>query len=244
MDGRQLVLVGAPVDEHAAAAEPRPVRRELLRRRRRRLLRRLQRRTAGPLDRVRDLPAVLPQPLLQGHGRRRSRGRSASPRRRSAATCYAADAAAAVPLRAFGRPRARARRSCAAAVRYPTTGHTAPTTSSCSATRCWSPRSRPRRRAPPRLPPGGHVGAVVDPRARRRAPRTSSRTRRSGSRRSMRRRTPRSRSGPCSHTGELADELTIRVFAGEATVTRSLYEDAGEATGPTPAAPSRATARR
>ena len=87
VDGRQLVLVGAPVDEHAPAAEPRPVGRELLRRRRRRLLRRLQRRAAGALDRVRDLPAVLPQPLRARAPCRRSRGRSASRGRRSVATC-------------------------------------------------------------------------------------------------------------------------------------------------------------
>ena len=51
VDGRQLVLVGAPVDEHAPAAEPRPVGHRVLRRRRRRLLRRLPRAScwrAGP----------------------------------------------------------------------------------------------------------------------------------------------------------------------------------------------------
>ena len=87
VDGRQLVLVGAPVDEHAAAAEPRAVRRELLRRRRRRLLRRLRRRAAGALDRVRDLPAVLPQPLLQGHGPAGAVGVRRAVGDASAATC-------------------------------------------------------------------------------------------------------------------------------------------------------------
>ena len=72
------------------------------------------RRAARALDGVRRLPAVLPQPLGEGHASRRSRGRSASRTRahlpRHAA---AAHAAAAVPLHAVrGGATAPARRSC------------------------------------------------------------------------------------------------------------------------------------
>ena len=58
----QLQLVGAPVDEHATTPEPRPLRRRLGRCRRGRIRRRHERRAPGPLDGVRGLPTLLPQP--------------------------------------------------------------------------------------------------------------------------------------------------------------------------------------
>ena len=62
LDGGQLLVVGAPLDEHAAAAEPRALGRRLDRRGRGRLRGRHERRASGALDGVRGLPAVLPQP--------------------------------------------------------------------------------------------------------------------------------------------------------------------------------------
>ena len=58
---------------------------------------RRDRRAAGALDRVRHLPAVLPQPLGAGHASRRSRGRSASRTRRSCREHAAAAACGCVP---------------------------------------------------------------------------------------------------------------------------------------------------
>ena len=186
VDGRQLVLVGAPVDEHAAAAEPRAV----------------GRRAGCGVDvggffgdcngelLARWTEFGIFQPFCRnhsgnGHARRRSRGRSASRGRRVLPRhAAAADAAAAVPVQRCSRRRtAPARRSCGRCCSStPTTRRpTRPTTSSCSATRCCvAPITRPGHRAPARLPARRHVGAVVDRRACRRARRTCSRTRRSG----------------------------------------------------------------
>ena len=169
VDGRQLVLVGAPVDEHAAAAEPRPVRDRL-----------------GGVDvggffgdatgellarwtEFGDLPAVLPQPLGDGHARAGAVGVRRAVGDASAATCcwlrmrllpylYTAVRGGAI---------APARRSCGrccSSIRR-TRRRTRPTTSSCSA-RAAGGADRPARdRAPARLPARGHVGALVDRRA-------------------------------------------------------------------------------
>ena len=81
LDRRQLLVVGAPVDEHAAASEPRARRAWPGSASTSAASRRRDRRAAGPLDRARHLSAVLPQPLGLGHaaagavGLRRARTR-------------------------------------------------------------------------------------------------------------------------------------------------------------------------
>ena len=180
LDGRQLVVVGAPVDEHAPAPEPRAVRAGLGRRRRRRLLRRLRRRAARALDGVRRASAVLPQPLGNGHRAPGAVGVRRALQSRLPRHARAADAAAAVPLQAVrGESSRPARRSCARCCSStPTTrSPTRPTTSSCSATRpAGGADHAPGARAPARLPAGGDVGALVHRRADRR-PRARARPR-------------------------------------------------------------------
>ena len=115
----------------------------------------------------------------------------------------AADAAAAVPVRAVRRGGADRRADPApAAVRVSRRSGrpTAPTTSSWSATRCWWRRSRGPGSStatstcrPARGCSGGRASGSRD------RP-TCSRTRRSAGRRSTRGRTPRSRCGPCCST--------------------------------------------
>ena len=170
VDGRQLVLVGAPVDEHAAAAEPRAVGDRVGGRRRRRLLRGRERRAARALDRVRHLPAVLPQPHGDGDG-----GAGAVGVRRAVGDgvprdAAAADAARAVPVHAVrGVPPDRRPDPAAAAVRV--SGRS----DDVHGRRPVHGRRRTARRpdhpagnrAPPRLPAGRRLGAVVDRRGRR-----------------------------------------------------------------------------
>ena len=170
VDGRQLVLVGAPVDEHAAAAEPRPVRR---------------RASAASTSAASSATATASCWRAGPSSGSSSRSAATTPARAPCAQepwafgepwetrlprhAPAADAAAAVPVRALRRGGAHRRADPApAAVRASRTTRrpTPPTTSSCSATRCWSRRSRgPGIEHRHVYLPAGHVGAVVDRRA-------------------------------------------------------------------------------
>ena len=118
VDGRQLVVVGAPVDEHAAAPEPRAVGDRVGGRGRRRVLRRLQRRAARPLDRVRGVPAVLPEPQRDGHGAAGAVGVRGAVGERLPVDAGVADAAAAVSVHGVrGVPSDRRAGAAGAAVR-------------------------------------------------------------------------------------------------------------------------------
>ena len=171
VDGRQLVLVGAPVDEHAAAAEPRAVRDRVVRRGRRRVLRRLQRRAARALDGVRRVPAVLPQPQRHGHRAAGAVGLRGALGERLPGDAGAADAAAAVPVHGVrGVPSdGRARVAAAAVLVSGRPGHLH---GRRRVPLRFQPSDRsdqpPRHRAPPRLPARGLMGALVDEHPHRR----------------------------------------------------------------------------
>ena len=114
VDGRQLVLVGAPVDEHAPAAEPRAARASRAAASTSAASSATRRRAAGPLDRVRASSSRSAATTPHRARTRRSRGRSASRGRRSAGRCSACGCGCCrTSTRSSTRRRAPARRSCA-----------------------------------------------------------------------------------------------------------------------------------
>ena len=187
------------------------------------------------------VPAVLPQPLAHG-----TRAAGAVGLRRAVRRALIRELLQLrmrllpVPLQRCSRSAtAPARRSCGRccstipATRRPTR----PTTSSCSATRCSWRRSRaPGIEHRHVYLPRGHVGALVERRARSTGRRTSSPTRRSASPRSTCARTRRSRCGPCcrarpARAAARADGCGSPARRARARRQRELYEDAGEGFG-------------
>ena len=185
-----------------------------------------------------DLPAVLPQPLGNGHGRRRSRGRSASRGRRICRDMlrlrmrllpYLYTAVRGVPSRT-GAPILRPllfelpRRPGHLHGRRPVPARRRP---------CWSRRSRGRDRAPARVPARRRLGALVVGRGRR-GPGARPRPRAAGAARRLRAGQHADPAWPTRiSTVSRSSGLTWRVFAGRAApASAALYEDAGDGYGP------------
>ena len=148
VDGRQQLVVGAPVDGDARSCRTSGCRawRSAASTSAASTATR-DRRAAGALDRARHRPAVLPQPLAHELGAAGAVGFGEPWTGLIRKLLRAADAAAAVPVRRVRGVLAHRRADpAAAAVRPPrrTRRPTPPTTSSCSATRCSWRRSRGR----------------------------------------------------------------------------------------------------
>ena len=236
VDGRQLVLVGAPVDEHAAAAEPRAVGDRVVR-----AWTSAGSSTTATASCSRAGPSSARSSRSAATTRRwaprgRSRGRSASRGRASAGTCWAADAAAAVPVHGVrGVPPHGRADAAAAAVLVSGRPDDVHGRRRVPGRRCAARGAdhAARDRAPARVPARGLVGALVDRRAHRRARHTCSRTRRWGSRPCMRGATRRSRCGPCCSTRtRFPTPLPGGCSWVPALALASLYEDSGDGYGP------------
>ena len=237
VDGRQLVVVGAPVDEHAAAAEPRAVRDRLGGRRRRRLLRRLRRRAARALDRVRHLPAV-----LRNHSAMGTRAAGAVGVRRAVgvdlprACCGCGCGCCRTCTRLFE----ECHRTGAPILRpllfeYPDdpVTYTADDEFLLGSDAAGGADHAAGTRAPARVPARRRRGCTGGRARSSRGRRTSSRTRRWASPPSTCAPTRRSRSAIPFSTCRSPRRLTWRVFAATGgSGAASLYEDAGDGYGP------------